>query len=144
MSVAYDADETATTLNRLAARKPVYDHRTTYILNLLASNTPQAISQAAQLVAYTKCPPAKDTAYGDRDLLDRVAARDLPTAFERKVAVRVGQRPHGREGWSPVPNPRLDEIKQGRTVQQMICRGVTLADIHLASRHGWLTLGDTT
>lgn len=119
-----------------------YDHRTTFILNLLASNTPQAINQAAQLVAYTKCPPARDTAYSDRNVLDRVAARDTPTAFERQVALTVKQRPHGREGWAPIPNPRLDEIKQGRTVQQMLCRGVTEQDIHLASRQGWLTLGD--
>lgn len=119
-----------------------YDHRTTFILNLLASNTPQAISQVASLVAYTKCPPARDTAYSDRNVLDRVAARDTPTAFERQVAIKIGQRPHGREGWAPIPNPRLDEIKQGRTVQQMLCRGVTEQDIQLAVKQGWLTLGD--
>ena len=119
-----------------------YDHRTTFILNLLASNTPQAISQAAQMVAYTKCPPARDTHLSARDLLDRVANRDVATPFERQVALAVRPRPHGREGWAPVPNPRLDEIKVGRTVRQMLCRGVTEADILTASRQGWLTLGD--
>lgn len=117
-----------------------YDHRTTYILNLLASNTPQALSQVASLVAFHKCPPAKDTHLSDRNILDMVRARDLPTAFEKQIALKVKPRPHGREGWTAPPCPRLDEIKQGRTVQQMLCRGVTLADIHLASRQGWLVL----
>lgn len=119
-----------------------YDHRTTFILNLLASGTKQAVDQVASMVAYTKLPPARDRHLSDRDMLGRVANRDQPTPFERQVAVNVKPRPHGREGWSPLPNPRLDEIKQGRTVAQMLCRGVTEYDIRTASRQGWLTLGD--
>ncbi len=127
-----------------------YDHRTAFILNLLASNTPQAVDQVATMVAYTKCPPARDTALCDRQLLDRVRdAATAPTAFERQVAVKVTQRPHSRQTpngtpWSPIPCARLDEIKVGRTVRQMMTRGVTEQDIHLASSQGWLTLGDKT
>lgn len=122
-----------------------YDHRTTFILNLLASNTPQAISQLATMVTYHKCPPARDTTYSDRDVLDRVWNRDAPTAFERQKATRVGQRPHSRQAadgtpWSSIPNARLDEIRVGRTVRQMLSRGVTDPDIRLAVRQGWLVL----
>ena len=124
-----------------------YDHRTAFILNLLASNTPQAVDQVAAMVAYTKCPPARDTCLSDRDLLNRVWNADKPTAFERMVAVRVIQRPHSRKTpngtpWSPMPCARLDEIKVGRTVRQMMTRGVTEQDIRDASRLGWLTLGE--
>ncbi len=126
-----------------------YDHRTTFILNLLASGTKQAVDQVAAMVAYTKCPPARDTAYSDRDLLNRVWNQDAPTKFERQVAVKVTRRPHSRRAadgtpWSPVPCARLDEVKQGRTVRQMLTRGVTEADVRDAVRLGWLTLGDKT
>ena len=125
-----------------------YDHRTAFILNLLASNTPQAVDQVATMVAYTKCPPARDTALSDRQLLDRVRdAATAPTTFEKMVATKVAQRPHSRQTadgtpWSPIPCARLDEIKVGRTVRQMMTRGVTEQDIRDASRLGWLTLGE--
>ena len=124
-----------------------YDHRTTFILNLLASGTRQAVDQVATMVAYTKCPPARDACLSDANVLDLVRGRDADTAFERMVAVRVAKRPHSRQTadgtpWSPIPCARLDEIKVGRTVRQMMTRGVTEQDIRDASRLGWLTLGE--
>ena len=41
---------------------------------------------------------------------------------------------------APIENPRLDEIKLGRTVYQMLIRGVTQDDLREAQRQGWLTL----
>jgi hypothetical protein len=118
-----------------------YDHRTQFILNLLASNTPQAIDQVASMVAYTKCPPANDRVYSTRDVLDRVWNQDKPTAFERQVAVEVLPRPHGRPGWTAQDHPRLDRIRTGMSVRQMLTRGVTEQDIRTAVADGWLVLG---
>lgn len=117
-----------------------YDHRTVFILNLLASNTPAALCQVQALVAFTRLPPAKDRVYSDRDVLDRVWNRDAPTAFERRVAIKVSSRPHGRDGWTAQPHPRLDKIKIGLTVRQMLSRGVLEADIRAAVADGWLVL----
>jgi hypothetical protein len=123
-----------------------YDHRTQFILNLLASNTPQALAQAAQLVPITKCPPAMDRHLNSRDILDRVWNRDNPTAYEKQVAVEVYPRPHPRTSpvtgkpWTCQAHPRLDEIKVGRSVTQMLARGVLRSDIGAAVRAGWLVL----
>lgn len=119
-----------------------YDHRTQFILNLLASNTPQAIDQVASMVAYTKCPPANDRVYSTRDMLDRVWNRDAPTAFEKQVAVRVLPRPHGRPGWTAQDHPRLDRIRVGLSVGQMLTRGVLESDVRAAVIDGWLVLRD--
>lgn len=124
----------------MPSQTTTYDHRTTFILNLLRSNTKDAVAQVAALVPYKRLPAAKDRIYSTGDLLDRVAAKDRPTSFERRVASHVFPRPHGRPGWTQNPNPRLDEIKAGRTVAQMICRGVTMDDIKLAVEQGWLVL----
>jgi hypothetical protein len=119
-----------------------YDHRTVFILNLLASNTSAALAQVAAMVPMTKGPPARDCVYSDRNILDRVWNRDSPTRFERQVAIKVLPRPHGREGWTACPHPRLDQIIEGRTVRQMISRGVLEADIRSAVKARWLVLGD--
>ena len=88
----------------------------------------------------TRCPPARDTQYSDRQIMSRVLARDPLPPEHSLYATRVAPRPHGRPGWSAIENPRLDEIKLGRTVYQMMIRGVTQDDLREAQRQGWLTL----
>lgn len=90
----------------------------------------------------TRCPPALDTQFSDSQILSRVLARDPPPAWHTLVARRVEQRKHARDGWTLPGNDRLERIIEGHTVGQMLAHGVTVDDLWIAQREGWLDLED--
>lgn len=107
---------------------------------LSLSSSPLKALAAALGCRVSRCPPALDCQYSNRQLLDRVLARDPHRSVYAMVAARVLPRVHGRAGWTAQRVPRLDYVQEGRTVSWMLARGVTLADLDEAQRDGWLVL----
>ena len=111
------------------------------VLCLLRLNTPRALRHAAKLVGrpITHCPPCLRQ-LGRRP---RAVAAQLP---DDRVVIRVRppapvERGKRRLLCSPMYD-RLAKARVGATVAQLVARGITRRDLRIATRRGYLEIGE--
>jgi hypothetical protein len=113
------------------------------VLALLRLNSPRCLRCASAVMGrrITKCPPSLAQVRGPRPPAPRV-----PSGDDRRVTWRMRQykKLNGRKILPGTPIYfRLEKIRVGLSVRQLLARGLRRKDLRIASRRKWIRLEGT-